>query len=112
MPSPRFGRRDLAHAPTRVVEAVTLAVELDPYFSLKAAAQYAGVSRPSLRRWLLLPAEEALPCYRLPGAHIILVRRSELDRWLARYRAVGAADMNAIVDELLGGSPGRRRRGG
>ncbi len=54
-----------------------------------------------------------LPCYRLPGGKI-LVRRSAWDAWLAGYRQVGRADVNAVVADVLGrvarAGPGSRTR--
>jgi len=40
-----------------------------------------------------------LPCYRVGGK--ILVRRSEYDAWVARYRQVGHPDLDRLVNETL-----------
>lgn len=90
----------------RVVEALTLRVEMDPYISVKALAGYSGLSARTLRRFL---SDEArpLPHFRLGavgrdgkrGAKV-LVRRSEFDKWIERWRAQRAAppkDLDAIV---------------
>jgi hypothetical protein len=45
-----------------------------------------------------LVPEEALPCYRLPGK--VLVRRSEFDAWLERYRAAGRPGLVAAIRAL------------
>jgi hypothetical protein len=84
-----------------VVEAVTLTVPTDPYFSLRALAAYSSCSVRWLRDRLTDP-HHPLPCYRLPGGRI-LVRRSEADAWLARYRRVGSPDVEAVVADVLGG---------
>lgn len=87
-----------------VVEGITLASPGDPYLSLKAAAGYAAVSPRWLRARLTDP-RHPLPCYRLPGGKILL-RRSELDSWLARYRTVGRPDVSRLVNDVLAGLRG------
>ncbi len=82
-----------------VVREIALSSPADPYHSLSALATYSGCSV----RWLrdrLTDAHRPLPCYRLPGGKI-LVRRSEFDHWLARYRQVGDPQVRQIVDEVL-----------
>ena len=84
-----------------VVDSLSLTTPLDPYLSLRALAAYSECSV----RWLrdrLSDLTHPLPCYRLPGGKI-LVRRSEFDAWLARYRQVGPADVDRIVSEALEG---------
>ncbi len=84
-----------------VVEAIEVGTPLDPYLGVKALAAYSGCSV----RWLrdqLTAAHHPLPCYRLPGGKI-LVRRSEFDAWLARYRRVGPPDVARVVDDVLSG---------
>jgi Helix-turn-helix domain len=74
---------------------------LDPYLGIKALAAYSGCSV----RWLrdqLTAGLHPLPCYRLPGGKI-LVRRSEFDAWLARYRHVGSPNVARVVDDVLAG---------
>jgi hypothetical protein len=82
-----------------VVDTLALSTPLDPYLSLRALASYSGVSV----RWLrdrLADSHHPLPCYRLPGGKV-LVRRSDFDAWLARYRQVGRADVTAVVQDVL-----------
>jgi excisionase family DNA binding protein len=97
MPTPRMGRADLrgAQGPVRPVEVV----QADPYLSLRDVAGYAGLSVRTVRRLIALPGADALPCYRLPGK--ILVRRSEFNAWMARFRTVGTGDVEGLVDEIL-----------
>ncbi len=83
----------------QVVNEVQVTLALDPYLSLKAASTYCSLSVSTLRGALTAP-EHALPCYRLSGK--ILLRRSELDRWLAGFRQVGAQDLDALVDAVMG----------
>jgi hypothetical protein len=67
-------------------------------------ATYSGCSLRWLRDRLTDP-HRPLPYYRVPsgkgGKAKILVRRSEFDEWLARYRTVGRPDVGRIVNELL-----------
>lgn len=90
-----------------VVEGLTLATALDPYLTLRALAAYSGCSVRWLRDRLVDP-QHALPCFRLPGGKI-LVRRSDFDGWLSRYRIRGQADLGGVVDDVLRGLSGRRR---
>ena len=87
----------------RVIEAVTVHQDLDPYLSLDALASgwkvrrdrrtkrtaltfvtgYAGLSRRTLQD-LINDTYDPLPSYRVGGK--LLVRRSEFDRWMARRK--------------------------
>lgn len=82
-----------------VVEELAVTSPSDPYLSLRALASYSGCSVRWLRDRLGDPLHP-LPCYRLPGGKV-LVRRGEFDKWLARYRQVGRADVRAIVEDVL-----------
>ncbi len=100
----------------QVVEAVQVTVPLDVYFSLRAAAGYCSLSVSTLRGYLTF--EPPLPHYRVNGK--VLLRRSELDAWLRRFRSVGAQDLDRLVEGVLGelkgesnkalGGPGRQPR--
>lgn len=70
------------------------------WLDLRGLAQYAAVSERTLRSWIHR-AENALPAVRVEGK--ILVRKSQFDVWLERYRlsSVAAVDVDAIVDALL-----------
>jgi excisionase family DNA binding protein len=65
---------------------------------LKALSQYSGVSVRALRAYLKHP-DHPLPCYR-PGGKV-LVKKSDFDAWLARFREAGASDVDAIVNDTL-----------
>jgi hypothetical protein len=82
-----------------VVSEQVLTTPTDPYLSLKALATYSSCSVRWLRAQLGDP-HTPLPCFRLPGGKI-LVRRSDFDGWLARYRQVGQADVTAVVEDVL-----------
>lgn len=68
----------------------------DGYMGLRELARYAGLSVNCLRGHL---KASALPHYKLAGK--ILVRRSEFDAWMMRFRQVENADLSAMADELL-----------
>jgi excisionase family DNA binding protein len=70
-----------------IAERVVISSALDPFLSLKNAAKYTSLGERTLRSYVDLPPDEALPCYRLPGK--ILLRRSELDAWLEQFRSRG-----------------------
>jgi hypothetical protein len=81
-----------------LAERVVLSTGLDPFMSLGALATYSGLSTRTLRRLIELPPDEALPCYRLPGR--VLVRRSEFDAWIERYRSRGRPSLARALAEL------------
>jgi lambda repressor-like predicted transcriptional regulator len=81
-----------------LAERVVVSAQLDPWLSLRALASYSGLSVRTLRSHLEA-ALHPLPCYRV-GAKI-LVRRSEFDGWMARYRQVGRADVDKLVSDVL-----------
>ena len=70
----------VAQARGVVAERVVVSSPLDPFLSLKALADYAGLSVRTLRTYLDLLPDQALPCYRIGGK--ILVRRSAFDAWM------------------------------
>ena len=72
--------------------------EADEYLTLAQLAAYSKISERQLRNYLGLPPSQALPCYR-PGRKV-LVRRSEFDAWLARYRVRGKSIVNRVLREL------------
>src|SRR5438093_1311094 len=75
-----------------IVDVLRLPAAIDTFLSLTALASYAGLSV----RWFmdtLTDPHPPLACYRLPGSGgrvgKIVVRPSEFDTWIARYRQVG-----------------------
>jgi hypothetical protein len=96
----RSGNTAVSRGP--VVEAVTVGVTLDPFLSLRALAAYSGLSVRKLRDYLDA-AMHPLPHYRVGGK--ILVRQSEFDAWMSRYRQVGDVDVEQIVEDVLGRLP-------
>lgn len=83
-----------------LAERVALSTPLDPFLSLRALASYSGLSVRKLRDHLADLAHP-LPHYRVGSK--ILVRRSEFDTWMARYRRVGQPNVERIVSEVLAG---------
>src|SRR5262245_21609419 len=84
-----------------VIEGMNLTTTVDPYLNLRALAKYSGMSVRWLRDRLTDP-HHPLPCYRLPSGKI-LVKRSDFDNWIARYRRLGDPDVDRIVNEALDG---------
>jgi hypothetical protein len=96
----------------RVIEAVIIQQDLDPWLSLEALSQYSGLSVRSLRGYLADP-HRPLPHYRMREPHVIatasgrprtvsgkiLVRRSDFDRWMQSFRYV--PDVDRIVSDVL-----------
>jgi hypothetical protein len=82
-----------------LAERVVVSTELDPYMPLKALAAYGGIGVRKLREHIESPSHP-LPCYRVGGGKI-LVRRSDFDRWIVRYRQVGRMDLDRIVSEVV-----------
>ncbi|MDO8794899.1 MAG: hypothetical protein Q7J25_09795, partial [Vicinamibacterales bacterium] len=60
---------------------------------------YAGLSVRTLRTYLQHQTHP-LPCYRVGGK--ILVRRSDYDAWVLRFRQARASSLGTMVDEVLG----------
>jgi excisionase family DNA binding protein len=83
-----------------VAERVVISAPLDPFLTLKALADYSGISVRKLREYLEDPVHP-LPHYRVGGK--VLVRRSEFDAWMAHFRRVGRAEVDQIVAEVLDG---------
>ncbi len=80
------------------VDNITVRTDLDPYLSLKALSAYAGLSIRTLRMALTDPVHP-LPHYR-PGGGKVLVRRSEFDKWMIRFRQKGP-DLDGLVSEIV-----------
>jgi hypothetical protein len=70
-----------------LVERVNVTTLLDPYLGLKALSLYSGLSVRKLRQLIDRDAADALPAYRVDGR--VLVRRSEFDDYIAKYRVSG-----------------------
>ncbi len=94
----------------RIIEHVSVAADLDPFFSLKGLAGYSSLSRRTLQALVNDPVDP-LPSYRV-GTRL-LVRRSEFDHWMARRRnrkPLDAARL-AVADARALQCASRPRRG-
>ncbi len=69
----------------------------DRYFNLRGLAEYSSISVRTLRDYLN-DASDPLPSYCVKMK--ILVRKSEFDAWLRKYR-VRHKPLTAVVDEVL-----------
>ena len=67
----------------------------DQYFDLKGLSVYSAVSVGSLRDYV----KTGLPHFKLKGK--ILIKRSEFDAWLERYRVNKKKDLAGLVDEIV-----------
>ena len=73
--------------------------DADGYVGLRALAGYSGLSVRTLRGHLSSPAH-TLPSFRVGGK--VLVRRSEFDHWIQRFRSgAQAAPIDSVVDDLM-----------
>lgn len=72
----------------------------DAYLPVKALAAYSGLSVRTLRSYLS-HAGYPLPCYRVGGK--VLVRRSDYDSWVARFRSVAPSSIDALVSDAMRG---------
>lgn len=67
----------------------------DQYFDLKGLSTYSAVSVGSLRDYV----KTGLPHFKLKGK--ILVKRSEFDAWLERYRVNKKQDLGILCNDIL-----------
>jgi hypothetical protein len=81
-----------------LADRVLVSTPLDPFLGLKALANYSDLSVRKLRDYLSDPVHP-LPHYHVGGK--LLVRRSEFDAWITRYRQVGRAEVDQIVADVL-----------
>lgn len=78
------------------------------YMPLVEAADWAGVSPRTLKRWI----RRGLPTYQAGPREKVLVRPSDIDQFLTRKQAP-TPDLGAMVEEVLAGlsSDGQGGRG-
>lgn len=96
--SGRSGSASIGQVRGVLAERVIVSTPLDPFLALKALAGYSGLSVRKLRDYLD-DAAHPLPHYRVGGK--LLVRRSEFDAWMTRFRQVGRADVDRVVSDVL-----------
>ncbi len=82
-------------------DIATLALQ-DQFFDLKGLSAYAPMGISTLRYHI---RENGLPSYKIPGKNgktgKILVKRSEFDSWIERFRENEFVDVEAIADEVI-----------
>jgi hypothetical protein len=88
----------------QIVERVNAVVPMDPYLSLRALAQYSGLSIRTLREHVA-SLTHPLPTYRVGTK--IFVRGSEFDAWMQRHRLLGKPSFIAALQA----APRSLRRG-
>jgi len=76
--------------------AETKVILKDQYFDLKGLSAYSDLAVPTLRDYI---QGDALPCFKVKGK--ILVRKSEFDLWIERFRMNKNKDIESIVNEAL-----------
>lgn len=81
--------------PQNIVER-TLILK-DQYFDLKGLSVYSALSVSTLRNHI---RGNGLPAYEVRGK--ILVRKSEFDTWISRYRIKKSLDIDKIVNDVIG----------
>jgi hypothetical protein len=98
-PGPVRPAPDTAQVRGVLAERVIVSTPLDPFLSLRALASYSDLSIRKLRDLLDDPLRP-LPYYRIGGK--ILVRRSEFDAWMVRFRRT-RSNVEDVVNDVLRG---------
>lgn len=68
----------------------------DRYLDLRGLANYSALSVSCLRDHI---RKSGMPFFKVEGK--ILVKQSEFDRWVERYRGNTSEDLDKLVDEML-----------
>ena len=71
-------------------------LDTDRLLDLRGLSEYSSLGIPTLRDYL---RSAGLPCFKVKGK--ILIRRSEFDAWLEKYRVNRKQDLNHIVDDIM-----------
>lgn len=79
----------------------------DRYFDLRGLSTYSSLSVSTLRDHI---RANGLPAYPVRGK--ILVKKSEFDQWIGKFRIRRDQDLNTVADEVLKeiGAGGRRSK--
>ena len=85
----------------RVPEHEITGVELDRYLSIRALAEYSGLSVRRLRDPRAAHGAAPIPHYRIGGK--ILVRRSEYDAWTVRFRTLPSSQHTDLLSDIFKG---------
>ena len=68
----------------------------DQYFDLKGLSAYASMGVSTLRDSI---KARGLPCFKLGGK--VLVRRSEFDTWVEKFRVNKARNLSQLADDIM-----------
>jgi len=74
----------------------------DRYFDLKGLSVYSAMGTSALRNYI---RNGDLPCFKLPGKNgrtgKILIKKSEFDAWMERFRDNDYIDLDTITDDVM-----------
>jgi len=74
----------------------------DEYFDFKSLSTYSKIGDSTLRYHI---RENGLPCFRIPGKKgktgKILIKRSEFDAWMERFRGNDYLDPDIIANDVI-----------
>jgi hypothetical protein len=70
--------------------------DTDRFLDLRGLSEYSSLGIPTLRDYI---RSDALPCFKVKGK--LLIKKSEFDAWLERFRVNRSKDLNAICDTIL-----------
>jgi len=68
----------------------------DQYFDLMGLVEYSSLGLGTCRDYI---RSKGLPCFKVGGK--ILVKRSEFDKWIERYRHTKTQDLDTLVDGIM-----------
>lgn len=67
----------------------------DKFFDLRGLSVYSSLGVSTLRDHI----KRGMPCFKIGGK--ILIKLSEFDKWLERYRLNAEQDLDAMVDGIM-----------
>ena len=70
--------------------------DTDRLLDLRRLSGYSSLGIPTLRDYI---RSDGLPCFKIRGK--ILIKQSEFNAWLERYRVNQSKDLDSIVDEVM-----------
>ena len=68
----------------------------DVIYDLRGLSAYCALKVPTLRDYI---KSGELPCFKVKGK--ILIRKSEFDSWLEKYRLNRQQEINTIVNDIM-----------
>jgi excisionase family DNA binding protein len=73
----------------------------DQYFDLRGLSVYSAMAVSTLRDYI---KSGNLPAFKIKGK--LLIRRSEFDRWIEKFRLNKIQDLDNVVTDILSGLKG------